>query len=256
MEYRHPLTPQKEYPLTAREIIHASSEILAETYPQQTIRGVDLHLPAYEWSGAGSERGGCSEIIQFDTFVVVPPSVSSSNRSTLISVGKRSSRNSFNQILLEGDAFSFHPEQNIYSSRGYSVLLRMEIPPERAAEIISGSSNRRSVESLLLPGVHNFNAVPLLAYDQPRDRADKCNSRFLSKSNGGMEQLADNLSAVASSEWNFLFSGSQENRHTIAQFLAAFSCDGGKESPLMTPYLALAQHNIYRHLNANYTFRG
>ncbi len=256
MKYQHPLTPEKEYPLTAREILHASFDLLIERNPQETVRGLNLSFPAYEWYGAGSEKGGSAEVLKFDSVIVLPHS---SNISTLLSVAERPLYYSSNPttILLDGDPQSFHPEENITSGRGYSVIFRLAIPSDQTAEILSFHSKELSnlLRNNLKKGVHQFRAVPIFAYDQPRDNTNPRDSHFLCEKSRGFDPfyslVAESYSPVYFGDQDYLLDHSLHTRRKVIEFFADFMQGKGKESPLMTPDLARAQHNIY-HLPRGY----
>jgi len=245
VSYKHPLTPDQEYPLTAREILHHSFDLL--TTIGSPIHDCDLQIPAYEWSGAGSERGGCAELIDFNSIIVIPP-VSEQGHATIVTVGDRSPTDWDSYIILEGSRYNPHSQNNIYSLRGYTALVRMGLAAEMAEELLAlpSEKKRHKLYTLLRSGVREFRGIPLLAYDQLRDDSYAPSGQFLYRKTPHLELFEKTFSPIHSEQWDFVRSGSCVDRQNLGIFLKEFSCGDGTDSKFMTDGLRLAQQRLFR----------
>ena len=165
--YHHPDTPTDEYPKTSREILHEGVEALAQTYPHRAIiHTPSFGVPAYEWEGAGSERGGSDQHIQYRRIVFLPPK---DNTVTVIAAGNKASSSSGPVVCYPNGSLGF------FVSGGYSVITQVKIPDDLGDQLLAHhalwtpqheNQSYWPLERLLKIPTHHFHGTLLFAYDQ------------------------------------------------------------------------------------------
>ena len=221
--YKHPETRDEEYPKTAREILNHSLEILAEKYPDRSLELKMYPLPAYDWPGAGSEKGGSAEHIIYETLVFAP---AQKDKVLAISVGNK------------------HVEWLDYSGIGkYSLLFRQVIPTDLAELILNYynsnikdkneeseqySEFKWAVSRLLQEGTTHFRGASIFAFDEA---GREHNAGFFFKNYSFLQWIGNafrhkDLEPITS--WFWEMNGSLENRKEFSKFIA--ECAEGKKS--------------------------
>ena len=144
------MSEEKKVPLTSVQVLNSIIDSLTEVFPHRRVDFPEVGIPAYSWDGAGSERGGASDQIEYGRLVLLK----GEKEVRLITVGNREER----------------------SSKGYAVLHVASLSPnfgeyllERMKERKEGEENDRhawrAMDSLLEPGTRNFRGIPLIAND-------------------------------------------------------------------------------------------
>ncbi len=185
--YRHSQTKEGEYPRTAVELLHHSLGTLIEQFPERVIdrRRADgghiFNMPAYEWSGAGSVRGGSAEHMRYEQVVFLPER---EGRVSVVSVGDKQFDSMHTVFIIDDRAGSpTHGDLSEYDVRSgcspsyYSVLFRFSVSPVFAEALleyyhahVQGKEERnytfsRLFEDVLGDGTRHYMGCPLFAVD-------------------------------------------------------------------------------------------
>jgi hypothetical protein len=152
--YKSSKTKDGEFPRTARETLSHSFSNLEARFPERTIGVYGAECcPAYEWDGAGSEKGGSAGIVSYDKIIFIPHE---DNKNLVVSVGDKN--------------------EDRYAFPDYSLLLMQTLPNNLADTLIDFYKERAEqhpdnyrlfspLRKILQDGTHSYHSAFIFAID-------------------------------------------------------------------------------------------
>ena len=235
--YKNQNTTEEEFPKTPREMLSYSLELLAQQFPERTVEAT-VSVPVYEWSGAGSERGGAAEYIKYEKVIFLP---SQDGNVVAVSMGNKERRWGVADVgLVFRDQYM---AQSI--TRDYSVLLRTKVPDALAKKLLTFYHEKAKekaevpfdflygLEQTLKPATGDYQGITLLAFDEDESREkagfyrkthsldgkllQKLDSHFMDRADMKVERIiiAQGIAEFAQGKKDFLLGlpvGSKINR--------------------------------------------
>ncbi len=245
--YRHPQTKEEEYPRTVVELLHHSLAQLVEQFPERVIDrrrsdgGHIFSMPAYEWPGAGSERGGSAEHMKYEQVVFLPER---NGRVFVVSVGDKQF-DSMHTVFILGDHDGGSEDLFEYDVRTgalpsyYSVLFRYSVSPRFADallghyhEHIQGKEERNyafasAFEDVLQDGTRYYIGCPLFAVD-PGEKSTR-SGRAYANISGSITSFCRSSVVEVPEFWRDRLHGDLARRvelsRTLAHYLQGESVD-------------------------------
>lgn len=233
--YRHKGTKEGEYPHTAREVLHHSLTLLVNEHPSRVVpREKTFGIPAFSWSGAGSEKGGSAEHFWYEKIIFLPER---KERVAVVSVGDRTYDFSRMVLLVDeetGDLSEYSPQPE------YSVLLSVLVSPSLAETVLDyyrtkvvgvenpGYTFSIALDQILEDGTNHFNSLPLLAVDPKQNYGG---GKFLLNRNlfsDGTRSFPE----FSPDSWRDSMRRDVQDRVGLSQYIADYAQGRGDDSPL------------------------
>jgi hypothetical protein len=155
-----------EKEISPTNIVDSAEEKLLKKFPGKSVGIRYRNIPAYEWNGAGSEKGGSCDYFRFGRIIFADSNGLQNGERLAISVGRREGeRDSSFPIILNNDESLSIP----YNPKMYGVL-RVIVPEYFAEQILKKQKNKGgsfdyAINKFLKREYMGYGGISLFAFD-------------------------------------------------------------------------------------------
>jgi len=155
-----------EKEMSPTEIVSYAENLLFKKFPGKSVGVKYGNIPAYEWNGAGSEKGGSCDYLKFGRIIFAESEGLHKNERLAIAVGRRNGdRDSSFPIVVNSDeslSISYNPKM--------SGVLRVIVPEGFAEEALEkqkkkGKDFDLAINKFLKREHYGYGGISLFAFD-------------------------------------------------------------------------------------------